>query len=184
MSFNDEDIIVTIDAKRLMAITLLAIITFGTLYSYIAALFAFIGPYPGTYPLDVIDANTGTFDTSNNPSSSFSKGSTVRVKTRVEKETGYWNSEPPDYVNYISVSGSTSYSVFITIKGPSGKVVQFYTATYTLNQGEHKDYTVDSSISSGATSGTYSVKILVWSTSLPSGVSQTPTIKTMTFMVT
>jgi hypothetical protein len=167
-----------------MAIAILAIITVSTLYSYITALFAFIGPYPGTYPLDVIDANTGTFDTSNNPSASFSKGSTVRVKARVEKETGYYTNPPPDYTSYTSISGSSSYRVFITIKGPSGKVVQFYTATYTLNQGEYKDYTVDSSISSSATSGAYTVKILVWSTSLPSGVSQTPDIKTLTFTVT
>jgi len=46
MSFRNNEFIVTIDAKRVVAITLLAVISVYTWYSYAIALFAFIAPYP------------------------------------------------------------------------------------------------------------------------------------------
>lgn len=181
MSMHEEGMVLTIDSKRLIAIAILALITIGTFYSYITALFAFISPYE-EYPLDLTSA--GTYTTSNNPSTAFSKGSVVRVKGTVEKATAYWDTPPPPYTTYSSFSGSTSCRVFITVIDPNNLPIQFYTTTQSLTIGQSADCAVDTAITSSAPSGTYKVKILVWSDSLPTGVSLTPTIETITFTVT
>ena len=180
MSTNDEGIVVTVDAKRLIAITILAVITISTLYSYIIALFAFIAPFPGTY---LFQANSGLYDTSNNPlTPPVSRGTTVRVIATVEKATDYFNTAPPTYT-YTSLSGSTSYRVYITIKAPDNSVVKFYTATGSLAPGDSVPYTVDAYIASGAPEGTYNVQVLVWSDKLPDGSSHTPTVEEFEFTV-
>jgi len=180
MSTNDEGIVVTVDAKRLIAITILAVITISTLYSYIIALFAFVAPYPGTYLFDVKEADT--YDTSNVLEDTFSKGSTVRVKAKVEKATDYYTTMPPPYT-YTSLSGLTSYRVYITIKAPDDSVVKFYTDTGSFAPGGSVPYTVDAYIASGAPAGTYNVQVLVWSDKLPDGSSHTPTVEEFTFTV-
>jgi len=181
MSINDEGIVVTIDAKRLIAITILAIITISTLYSYIIALFAFIAPYSGTYLFDVTEANT--YDTSNVVKHTFSKGSTVRVKATVEKATDYFTTVPPSYI-YTSISGSSPYRVFIQINDPSNQPYKTcYTATGSLAPGGSIQYTADFGIGSGAAAGTYRVEVYVWSDKLPDGRSLTPTIESFTFEV-
>jgi len=181
MSTNDEGIVVTIDAKRLIAITILAVITISTLYSYIIALFAFIAPYPGSYLFDVKEADT--YDTSDVLEDTFSKGSTVRVKAKVEKATDYYTN--PAYTSYTSISGSSPYRVFIQIQDPSQKAVKScYTATGSLAPGESKQYTVDFKIDSSAAAGPYTVFVLVWSDKLPGGSSLTPTVEIFNFEVT
>jgi len=181
MSTNDEGIVVTIDAKRLIAITILAVITISTLYSYIIALFAFIAPFPGTYLFDVPEADT--YDTSNVVKHTFSKGSTVRVKATVEKATDYFNTAPPTYT-YTSISGSSSYRVFIQINDPSNQPYKScYTTTGSLAPGGSEGYTADFGIGSGAAAGTYRVFVLVWSDKLPYGRSHTPTIEEFMFIV-
>lgn len=182
MSTNDEGIVITIDAKRLIAITILSVITISTLYSYIIALFAFVAPYPGTYLFDVTEANT--YDTSNVLENTFSKGSTVRVKATVEKATEYFATVPPPNI-YTSISGSSPYRVFIQINDPSNQPYKScYTATGSLAPGESKQYTTDFGIGSGAAAGTYSVCVLVWSDKLPDGRSLTPTVEIFYFEVT
>ena len=183
MSTNDEGIVVTIDAKRLIAITILAVITISTLYSYIIALFAFIAPYPGTYLFDVPEADT--YDTSNVLEDTFSKGSTVRVKAKVEKATDYYTN--PAYTSYTSISGLSSYRVFIQINDPDN---QPYKSCYTavdldgLAPGESKQYTANFYIDSGAATGHYRVDVYVWSDKLPDGSSLTPTVESFMFWVT
>ena len=183
MSTNDEGIVVTIDAKRLIAITILAVITISTLYSYIIALFAFIAPYPGTYLFDVKEADT--YDTSNVLEDTFSKGSIVKVKATVEKATDYYTTAPPLYSSYTSISGSSPYRVFIQINDPSNQPYKScYTTTGSLASGESKQYTTNFYIDSGAATGTYRVDVLVWSDKLPDGRSLTPTVESFTFEVT
>jgi len=184
MSTNDEGIVVTIDAKRLIAITILAVITISTLYSYIIALFAFVAPWPDTY-LYPFDASGDTYDTSNNEEDEFSKGSTVRVKATVEKAIGYYTNKPPDYTSYTSISGSSSYRVFIQINDPDNNPYKScYTTTGSLIQGGSEEYTANFYIDSGAAAGTYRVDVLVWSDKLPDGSSLTPTVESFYFEVT
>jgi hypothetical protein len=182
MPTSDEGIVITIDAKRLMAITILAIITVSTLYSYIVALFAFIAPNPGTYLFDI---SGDTYDTSNNLQDTFSRKNIVRVKAAVEKATGYYTNPPPDYTSYTSLSGTSPYRVFIQVMNPSNQPYKScYTAAGSLTVGVSKEYTADFYIDLGAPTGVYRVFVYVWSDNLPNGVSLTPTIESFTFTVT
>ena len=182
MSTSNEEIVVTLDAKRLTAITILAIITVSTLYSYIVALFAFIAPFPATY-LYPFDASGDTYDTSNNLQDTFSRKSIVRVKATVEKATDYYT--VPDYSSYTSLSGLSSYRVFIQVMDPSNQPLKScYTATGSLSPGGLKEYTADFYLDLGAPTGTYAVFVYVWSDKLPNGVSLTPTIDSFSFTVT
>lgn len=184
MSTSDEEIVVTLDAKRLTAITILAIITISTLYSYIVALFAFIAPYPATY-LYPFDASGDTYDTSNNLRDTFSRKSTVRVKATVEKATGYYTNPPPDYTSYTSLSGSSSYRVFIQVMDPSNQPFKScYTATGSLTVGVSTEYTADFYLDMDSPTGNYAVFVYVWSDKLPNGESLTPTIESFSFTVT
>jgi hypothetical protein len=182
MSISDEEIVVTIDGRRLLAIAILTVITVSTLYSYIVALFAFIAPYPGTY---LFEASGDTYDISNNLKDTFSRGNTVVVKAIVEKSIGYYTTQPPDYSSYSTISGASSYRVFIQIQDPSNQpYTSCYSTTGSLTQGGSYEYIEDFYIDSGASKGTYAVFVLVWSHNLPGGVSLTPTIETFTFTVT
>ena len=164
--------------NRLIAKTILAVITLSTLYSYVIALFAFIAPSPGEF---LFQADSGLYDTSNNPlTPPVSRGTSVRVIATVEKATHYWNTPAPGYT---SIVGTTSYRVFITIKASDDSVVRSYTTTGSLAPGDSKQYTVDANIASGAPTGTYNVQVLVWSDKLPDGSSHTPTIEEFAFTV-
>jgi hypothetical protein len=173
MSINDEKIVITIDAKRLLAIAILAVITVGTLYSYIVALYAFIAPKPDPYLYPFV-ATGDTYDTSNNLQDTFSTKSIVRVKGTVEKATAYWIIP---YSSYTSLSGSTSYRVFIQIIDPNDQPFKScYTATGSLTPGGSKEYAADFYLDIGASTGTYTVLMYVWSDKLPNGVSLTPSV--------
>jgi len=180
MSMDDSTLVFTIDVKKLVAIFFLASITIVTLYTYTTALLAFIAPYPGDYPLDV--TSSGSYTTDNTAESSFTRGETVRIKATLEKGTDYWTSYP-DYTSYTSFSGTTSYRVFITILDLNNKPVKFYTSTGALSPGESKNYQTDMPTTSSFTSGTYTAQVLAWSTGLPDGVSETPTVTEFTFTI-
>jgi len=182
MSTSDEGIVVAIDAKRLIAITILAVITVGTLYSYIMALFAFIAPNPGTY---LFEASGDTYDTSNNLQGTFSRKTIVRVKATVEMATAYYTYSPPDYTSYTSLSGASPYRVFIQIIDPDDQPYKScYTATGSLTPGGSKEYTADFYLDLGAPTGDYTVLVYVWSDKLPDGVSLESTPPAFSFEVT
>jgi hypothetical protein len=179
MSTNEDGIVISVDAKRLIAITILTIITISTLYSYVVALFAWIAPSPGIYPFRV--KSLDTYDAWSNPESSFPRGNTVTVNALVEKANYYWNTPVPGYT---SIVGTTSYRVFITVIGPDDKPYGFYTATGSLAPGETKIHGTSVYIPSNAPTGVYNLQALVWIESLPGGRSLTPNISELTITVT
>ena len=163
MSFNDEEIVVTIDAKRLIAIGLLAIITVATLSSYIIALLAWVAP-DASYLTKVTDLDTyeGAVQ-----KSIFDPGDTVTVKATIEKATAY--SSP----SYTVVSGSTVARVFVVVYYDDGSkytLLHYYSTSTTLTPGVPFNVQTQFKLSSGAPTGAgYHTKCLVWSTNLPDG---------------
>ena len=163
MSFNDEEIVVTIDAKRLIAIGLLAIITVATLSSYIIALLAWVAPN-ASYLTKVTDLDTyeGAVQ-----KSIFDPGDTVTVKATIEKATAY--SSP----SYTVVSGSTVARVFVVVYYDDGSkytLLHYYSTSTTLTPGVPFNVQTQFKLSSGAPTGAgYHTKCLVWSTNLPDG---------------
>lgn len=163
MSFNDEEIVVTIDAKRLIAIGLLAILTVATLSSYIIALLAWVAP-DNSYLTKVTDLDTyeGAVQ-----KSTFDPGDTVTVKATIEKATAY--SSP----SYTVVSGTTDARVFMIVYYDDGSkytLLHYYSKSTTLTPGVPFNVQTQFKLSSGAPTGAgYHTKCLVWSTNLPNG---------------
>ena len=163
MSINNQEITINLDAKRLVAITLLAVISIYTLYSYSVALFAFIAPDNTTPFLRV--TNFDSYDTSNTLEDTFAIGATARVKATVEKATDYFTIPPA----YTSISGTTTAKISVSIyydNAGTTKILKFYTTSVTLTPGVPKNIQIDVPTS---TAGTYRAKIFVWDTYLPTG---------------
>jgi hypothetical protein len=164
MSLNDEEIVVTIDAKRLIAIGLLAIITVATLSSYIIALLAWVAP-DASFLTQV--NSIGTYKGAS-PETTFDPGDTVIVKAQIEKATAY--SSP----SYTVVSDTSAARVFIVVyydPGTGVRPLHYYTTTTTLTPGVPFNVQTQFTLSSSAASGTnkYYVHCLVWDTYLPTG---------------
>lgn len=205
MSIGNDEIVVTLDAKRVVAITLLAVISIYTFYSYAIALFAFIAPYPNTYPIQVTAASITNDGTTYNlpPSSplSFARGTSVAIEATVMRAEGYYNdyyhtsstywqsenaysSSYPYYWNGDYWDSQLEFTVYITILDSNDKPVGFYTATHTFEPGEPHTFTHSESIGSGFATGVYTAKVLVWTGSLPDGESGTSIITEIDFTVT
>jgi hypothetical protein len=163
MSTNDEEIVVTIDAKRLIAIGLLAILTVATLSSYIIAILAWVAP-DADYLTKVTDLDT--YDGAVQDST-FDPGDTVTVKATIEKATAY------SLPSYTVVSDSSAARIFIVVYYDSGTKLQLlhiYTTTKTLTPGVPVQVQTQYKLSSSATtSSNYYVHCLVWDTTLPNG---------------
>jgi hypothetical protein len=163
MSTNDEDIVVTIDAKRLIAIGLLAILTIATLSSYIIAILAWVAP-DASYLTKVTELDT--YDGAV-PDSTFDPGDTVTVKATIEKATAYDN---PSYTVVSDTSAARIYIVVYYDSGTKLQLLHIYTTATTLTPGDPFPVQTQFKLSSSAvTSSNYYVHCLVWDTTLPDG---------------
>jgi hypothetical protein len=183
MTINKDDLVITIDAKRLAAILVLAAISVYTLYSYSVALFAFIAPYPGDGKVQINSATTKTYDGYGAAATTFAKGSKVYIKGDMELATAYYNAPLPA-VTYTNI-GSIPCKVFITVKDVNDKPVYYNMYSITLHPGV--PWTIPTNIyniPSSASTGAYRVRVLVWSDYLPGGISLTDSYYTKTFTVT
>lgn len=165
MSTNDEEIVVTIDAKRLIAIGLLAILTVATLSSYIIALLAWVAPNTDYLTrVEGLDTYEGTGQIS-----TFDPGDTVTVKATVEKATAYYHSFP----SYTQISGTSAARIFIVVYYYPHTGVQplhIYTTEATLTPGVPVPVETQFTLSSSAVGSTdYYVHCLVWDANLPTG---------------
>ena len=163
MSLNDEEIVVTIDAKRLIAIGLLAILTVATLSSYIIVLLAWVAPNDSFLTqVNSIETYKGAVSTS-----TFSPGDTVTVKATIEKATAYTSP------SYTVVSETSTARIFIVVyydPGTGVRPLHYYTTTTTLTPGVPFNVQTLFTLSSSAVlSAEYYVHCLVWDTYLPVG---------------
>lgn len=165
MSTNDEEIVVTIDAKRLIGIGLLAILTVATLSSYIIALLAWVAPNTDYLTrVEGLDTYEGTGQTS-----TFDPGDTVTVKATVEKATAYYTSFP-SYTTVLDTSASRVFVIVYYDDGSKYTLLHYYSTSTTLTPGVPFNVQTQFKLSSGAPTGAgYHTKCLVWSTNLPNG---------------
>jgi len=165
MSFNDEKIVVTIDAKRLIAIGLLAILTVATLSSYIIALFAWQATNYDDPLLKVMNLETQT--SGGSPETTFSAGDTVKVEATIEKASSYSNP------SYTVLTQPTTARIFIVVyyyPHTGRQPLHIYTTIKTLTPGVPFNVQTQFKLSSSATaSSDYYVHCLVWDNYLPDG---------------
>ncbi|RLJ01883.1 MAG: hypothetical protein DRP11_03750 [Candidatus Aenigmatarchaeota archaeon] len=177
---SSDEIVITLDSKRLIVLGVIVVLGVAATYSYIGALFAFIAPSQD-FPLKV--TSVATFDTSDASKTAFTRGSTVRIKATVEKATDYYYNYPTYYYYYDFV-GDTSYRIIITIMDGSRRPVFFKYTTKTISPGSSQVTSYDYKIPSTASAGTYTIRVMVWSDWLPSGDALAPEAGEKTFEVT
>ncbi len=167
MSIDNQEITINLDAKRLVAIGLLAVISIYTVYSYSIALFAFINVDSNPPFIRVTSHNT--YDTSNVLKDSFARGTTARVKASVEKASDYFTAAPA----YTSFTEPTTSKISVIVYYEDGGVInilKIQTTSVTLQPGVPYNIQLDFTIPSTAVTGThYYAKIFVWDEYLPSG---------------
>jgi hypothetical protein len=146
----------------LVAITLLAILSIYTLYSYSTALYAFISP---TVSPAIGVTTYNTYTTADVQVDTFARGANARIKATLEKATWYLvpyaEFTEPSYVK-------VSIAVYYTDTGVV-KLVKFYTTSMTLQPGVSQTVNVDFQVPSSGLTGSYSANIFVWDDYLPSG---------------
>jgi len=163
--------------KKIVSLGLFASIATIIFTTYIVALLAFIAPSVD-FPLEV--TGVATFDTNNNPLTSFSKGTIVRVNATVEMATHYYINT--DYTNF---EGDTSYRIIIAVmNGEKSPLSDPKYATKTISPGTSQVTSFDYTIPSSAKTGTYTIKVVVWSDWLPSGAALAQLAGEQTFQVT
>jgi len=192
MSLSDgKEIVITLDAKRLIALGILIALGAAVTYTYIQALFAFIAPSE-KYPLRIIEVSTQGGDT-------FSRGETVTFQVKIEMAMGYrtpygyyyWYYCPPpeyyycEYYYWDYFVESKTYRVIIAIMdGEKRPMKVMISSSMTITRGEIQTVSFDWTIPAGADTGTYKVRAMAWSGWLPKGVALAPEAKEASFTVT
>ncbi len=177
---DKREIVLNLDSKRLLVLGLVLAIGVISFYTYVVALFAFISPSQGL-PLDI--TGVATYDTEDNPIESFSRGSTLRIKADVEKAWGYYYPYyySPDYYYF---SEGTGYRIFFAVMDNQDQPFFFDSSSETLSAGGSQPTSFDYNIPSGASVGTYTIRVMAWSDWLPPGVVLAPDVEEITFEVT
>lgn len=164
MSIDNQEITINLDAKRLAAITILAVISIYTLYTYSIALLAYEVPGP-TSPQIVVDV-FNSYTTGNVQVDSFVRGTSGRIKANLEKATSY-------AVPYTVLSDPSTVKVSIAVYYDDGgvvKILKFWTKSVVLEPGVPYGIDLDFSIPTNAVTGAnYYANIFVWDDYLPSG---------------
>ncbi len=163
---ENKEIIVRLDSKKLLpmgiVIGLLVIIS----YTYFLALFAFVAP-SRDLPLEIMQVQT--LDTSNTTQTEFSKGTTVRINSTIEKALSYANI--PWSYSYYDFVGDTSFKIIVSIANQNQVPVYLQSVQTSLSTGASKHIAIDYEISLSASSGIYTFQVMVWSDWLPDGLA-------------
>ena len=163
---SEDEHIIEINTKQ--GILLLIIISGILVFSYLGALFAFISPSPElrwnssiSYINDV----------------AFNPGDTVTINGSIEEGTQYFLLS-----NYYDFLNSETIRWFVTIKDPNNLPIHLETGTLNVIGNRTLDQ-FSFGLPSNAVSGTYHVRVFVWTDYLPSGDTRTYLVNEKTFEV-
>jgi len=170
---DDGEIVITLDSKKIIGLSVLALLSFVVMSSYIVALLGFIAPSQDVSL--TFNTPVATHDIYYYSQSGFARGSTVKMKVTYEMATDYYNALPY-YYTYYSFIGSASYRLIITVVDSVGRPAYIGSTSGSLTSGETEisDY-FDFVIPSNAATGAYTVKAYLWSDWLPGGIARAQT---------
>jgi hypothetical protein len=179
LSGGDEKVIeIVLDEKRI-AVIVISLIAFGVLFStYLSGLFAFIAPEQGK-PLMI--TRSAITDRVGTPKTSFARGDMVMVNATVEMATAYYYNTYYYYYYYYTTSTKYLYIVEI-FYGNTPVFIGF--VGHEIRPGGTSTAGIGYSIPMNAPTGTYTVKIFLWSNWLDKGGVILGGDVTLTFQVT
>jgi len=154
---------IVLDEKRI-AILALSLIVLGVIFStYFNNLFAFIAPEE-SLPLHI--TRYATTDQYGTPKTTFTRGSMVLINATVEMATAYYYNY--NYYYYYYYTTPTKYLLVVEILyGDTPVFIGF--VYHEIPPGGSSTVGIGYSIPQNAATGTYTVKIYVWSTWIAKG---------------
>jgi len=171
MTEDSRDLVITLDFRKLFALSLLTIITVVSLYTYIVALLAWDAP---TIDLAtrVIGPSTRTLDNYGAPKSNFNQGDLFDLVVSVEAADRYWL--PPSYENLVT---DFSFRLIVTIFDPNGVPMLCKSCTDTISPADNRLYYLENDMLGSfyqipldaQSASNYKVRIVLWSDWLPTG---------------
>ena len=176
---SEGEVIIEFDRKKLF-VSVITIVFLGFISAtYISALFAFDAPSHDS-PLQIIDVLT--LDLNNITQTTFTKGTdTLRLNSSIEMALRYMNF--PWSNTYYNFFGDVSFKIIVTIMDGNKVPMRFVYKDGVISPGGIYFDIVDYPIPSGATSGTYTAKVMVWSDWLPDGDALSTVVGEVTFSV-
>ena len=187
MSEDSRDMVISLDFRKLFALSLLTIITVVSLYTYIVALLAWDAPTIDlTTQVISIGSNTDTLDNYGASKSSFVRGDLFDISVQVEAADRYWL--PPSYENLVSDFG---FRLIVTILDPNGVPLLCTSCTDLISPADNRLYYLEMDMLGSfyqipidaVIDPNYKVRIVLWSDWLPSGVARAVQAWELTFSV-
>lgn len=169
-----DDIVISLDSKRLIAIGLVAIVTVLSLTSYMVALTSFVSP---SQEFRFKGETSDIWDQYYSITSSFNPGSTVIINGTLYSADRY--------LPYLyTFTGTVNVRWFVTVMDPNDLPIHFATDTISsLGLVNQTLPDVSFTIPSDAVNGVYTVRVMIWSGYLPSGDTLTFDVLQGTFTV-
>lgn len=174
MSEDSRELVITLDFRKLFALSLLTVITLVSLYTYIGALLAWDAP------TEEISVNVDGFDTLDNYGGpvfprQYNKGDLFDLRIYAETAEQYWL--PPSYENFV---GNITFRVIVTIFDPSDAPILCESCTCSLENNTAQWYYLEKDMrgsfyqipSDAVASAGYKIRVLFWSDWLPGGVAK------------
>jgi len=185
MTEDSREIVVSLDFRKLFALSLLTIITLVSVYTYVVALLAWNAP---TQELSVGFNDFWTTDIYGTQDAVFAPGDLLDVYVEADLASDYWWIS-----NYYSFGGADiSYRIILTIFDPDGAPILCESIYDTQPAGTTQGYYLEVDMmgsffqipSDAAASTDYVVKVVYWTDWLPSGVAKAVAAQEYPFEVT
>lgn len=173
MTEDGKEIVFTINTRRFIALSIIAIITIISVGSYVIALLAFHSPsYDLRWNASISDINY--FSAPKNP---FNPGDQVNITSTTYEGDDYWA-----VGSYELFTDTINIRWIITVKDPNDMPIHLASGTLAgVPPVVIPD--VNFNLPSDAVTGAYTARLILWTDWLPSGDSRTLTIEQMSFNV-
>jgi len=172
MSYTNREITININTKRLIALSIIGIITLVSVGSYIIALLAFVSPTEELrWEAEVVDFVYYW----GSSQSSFNPGDEIVIKGAVI--------EGDSWGPYAYAFNPISVRWIINVKGPYYEAVYFTSGTNSSADGNFNIPDVRFTLPSDAANGQYTARLMLWTGWLPSGDTRTLHMTELIFTV-
>lgn len=171
MTEDSGEIVITLDFKKLFALSLLAIITLVSVYTYITVLLAWDAP------TEEISVQVDGFDTYDiyGLETQFNPGEQLDLEVWAETAEQYWL--PPSYEDFV---GNITFRIIVTIFDPNGAPMLCESCTSSLEALDTWNYFLKADMmgsyyqipTDAVASDQYKIRIVFWSDWLPGGESK------------
>jgi hypothetical protein len=156
--------------KQIVITGVLTILVSYTLVTYVGSLFAFVSPSKEL-------RWDGNIDYINKPS--FTAGENVMIQGLLLQGETYF-----EQGQYYSFSYSENIRWILVVMDPNHLPIYFESNPVVNAQGDVSIGSINFTIPNNAATGTYDVRLMVWTDWLPGGETRTNTINEITFEVT